>query len=211
MLKVYFADIASLRDEVHFAQSMRLVLPERREKIIRLKAKEEQLRSLAANRLLRIALEEAGIDYERQVFTYNEHGKPCLLHQSMHFNISHAGNYAVCGISDQPIGVDVEVITKLDGKPDQVRRIADRILTEPEQNFWNDEQGASGAELLKVWTKKESYAKMKGIGLSIGLETIDTIEGADFCSLLLDETHYVTVCEECACDEAEFLDRSEAI
>ncbi len=208
MLKVYYADIMPLRNEAHFADSMRLVLPERREKIMRLKAKEEQMRSLAANRLLRIALEAAGIDYESQKFTYNEHGKPCLLHQNMHFNLSHAGNYAVCGISDQLIGVDVEVITKLDGRTDQVKRIADRILNDPETIFWN-EQGATASELLKIWTKKESYAKMRGIGLSIGLETIDTMSGAAFCSMQPDETHYVTVCTECACEEAQIFMRTD--
>lgn len=207
MLKVYYANIAPLRDAVHFDESMRLVLPERREKIIRLKAKEEQFRSLAANRLLRIALEEAGIDYEMQKFSYNEHGKPLLLHQNMHFNMSHAGDYAVCGISDQPIGVDVEVITKLDGKPEQIRRIVDRILTGSEQNFWNT-HGATGTQLLKIWTKKESYAKMKGIGLSIGLENIDTIEGAAFYSMQPDGTHYVTVCTECTCEDAQIVNKT---
>lgn len=207
MLKVCYANIAPLRDAVRFDESMRLVLPERREKIMRLRAKEEQLRSLAANRLLRIALEEAGIDYGMQEFSYNEHGKPLLLHQNVHFNMSHAGNYAVCGISDQPIGVDVEVITKLDGKPEQIRRIADRILTGSEQDFWNT-HGATGTQLLKIWTKKESYAKMKGIGLSIGLENIDTIESAAFYSMQPDETHYVTVCTECTCEDTQIVNKT---
>lgn len=210
MLKVYYAGIMSLRDEAHFTESMRLVLPKRREKLMRFKSKEEQLRSLAANRLLRIALEDAGIDYGTQEFSYNEHGKPFLLHQSIHFNMSHAENYAVCAIADQPVGVDIEVVTKLDGRPDQVRRIADRILTEQERNLWM-EHGATAAELLQIWTKKESYAKMKGVGLSIGLENIDTIGGAAFSSMQPDGTHYVTVCVESACDKAEFLSRSDAI
>ena len=156
MLKVYYANIAPLRDEACFDESMRLVLPERRERILRLKAKEEQLRSLAANCLLRIALEGACIDYEEQEFSYNEHGKPMLLHQNVHFNMSHAGNYAVCAIADQPIGVDVEVITKLDGRTDQVKRIADRILTEQELDSWRSHD-RTPAELLKIWTRKESY------------------------------------------------------
>lgn len=208
MLKVYYANIDPLRDEAHFLQRMELIQPERREKIEKLKAKEEQLRGLAAGLLLRIALEEEGMDYGKQEFFYGEHGKPCLLHQSMHFNMSHAGNYAVCSVSDQPIGVDVEVITRLDGKKDQVRRIADRILTEPEQDFWH-EHGATEAELLKIWTRKESYAKMRGIGLSIGLENIDTIGGAAFYSMQPDETHYVTVCTECACEEAQIFNKTD--
>lgn len=207
MLKVYYADIASLRDDAHFAAGMKTVLPERRERFLRLKVKEEQLRALAADRLLRIALEEAGVDYERLEFSYNEHGKPYFLHQSMHFNMSHAGNYAVCAIADQPVGVDVEVITKLDSKPEQIRRIADRILTGEEQAFWNM-HGATGVQLLKIWTKKESYAKMKGIGLSIGLEKIDTIGGAAFCSMQPDETHYLTVCIECACEDAQIFNKT---
>lgn len=207
MLKVYYANIAPLEDDAHRRVSMDLVQPMRREKLSKLKSKEECMRGLAASRLLCMALEAEGIFYENQIFSYGEHGKPYILHKNMHFNMSHAGNYAVCAISDQKIGVDVEAITRLDGRLDQTLRIAKRILTQSEFMKWK-ESGAKSLELLKIWTRKESYAKMTGLGLSIGLENIDTIAGAHFQNMQPDDVHYVSVCTAKACEPMQVFERT---
>ena len=54
-----------------------------------------------------------GIDLTKQNFTYTEHGKPYLSDYSdVHFNISHSGEYVVCSVSDKPVGVDIQKISK---------------------------------------------------------------------------------------------------
>ena len=189
---------------------MTLVRAERREKLEKLKQKDDCLRGLAASRLLDVALEAEHIPYKNVAFSYGENGKPHVLHYKMHFNLSHAGNYAVCAICDEAVGVDVESLVRLDGQPDRVQRIAKRILTDKERKHWL-ESGAAASELLKIWTRKESYAKMIGSGLSIGLEHIDTMDGAFYQQIQPDAAHYVTVCTQTECGPLQVFDQTLAL
>ena len=58
MLKVYYANIAPLREAISRERNMLLIPEARREQLVKLKSEEEQLRGLAVSVLLRIALEE---------------------------------------------------------------------------------------------------------------------------------------------------------
>ena len=106
--------------------------------------------------------------------------------------------------------MDVESLVRLDGQPDRVQRIAKRILTDKERKHWL-ESGAAASELLKIWTRKESYAKMIGSGLSIGLEHIDTMDGAFYQQIQPDEAHYVTVCTQTECGPLQVFDQTLAL
>ena len=45
---------------------------------------------------------------------FKVHGKPYILNDNQHyFNISHSGNYIICGTSDTEIGVDVEEVKEM--------------------------------------------------------------------------------------------------
>lgn len=98
-----------------------------------------------------------------------EHGKPVVsLHQNpnnIEFNLSHAGEYVMVGISDNgPIGVDIEKIKGKDWQP-----IAKRFFhpLEVEQL----EQADDANQLFfQLWTLKEAFVKAIGHGLSYGLE-----------------------------------------
>ncbi|MGX5687211.1 4'-phosphopantetheinyl transferase family protein [Chryseobacterium cucumeris] len=46
-------------------------------------------------------------DFEISQTSYS---KPFLKNHEIHFNISHAGNLVVCGISKFPIGIDIEYV-----------------------------------------------------------------------------------------------------
>ncbi len=89
----------------------------------------------------------------------SENGKPLPI-DGVHFNISHSGKYWCAIFSDAECGIDIEVNRQL--KP----RVAKKILCPNEQLI--------DGNLLKNWVFKESYAKMVGAGIGIGLNTIES-------------------------------------
>jgi 4'-phosphopantetheinyl transferase len=181
MLKVYLMDIEPLLDEAVFEEKLRLVRPERQERIAKFRAREDRCRSLAAGLLLKEAFEEAGISYEKAEVSYGKNGKPYLSQAEgsrFYFSLSHAGSVAVCAVGDREIGADIERLDRFDGKEQQTFRIARRIMTERELELWRE--NPTGEALVKLWTKKESYAKFTGEGLSCDFSSVDTTTDLKF-------------------------------
>lgn len=123
-----------------------------------LKKQEDQARSLCAGLALDACLRTVGL-CERDITVVTEdHGKPFFLdHPEWHFSLSHSGDLAVCAFDDSPIGVDIEQIRPIDTKRLAARYLGTREPLTPEEFF-------------SLWTRKESYLKAVGIGLS-GLHT----------------------------------------
>ena len=84
---------------------------QRREQALKFRHEQGQRLCVLAYQLLKQGLrEEYGIT-DNPVFEYNEHGKPSIVgHPEIFFNLSHCKEAAVCVISDQPVGIDVESI-----------------------------------------------------------------------------------------------------
>ncbi|MDR3566293.1 MAG: 4'-phosphopantetheinyl transferase superfamily protein [Negativicutes bacterium] len=140
----------------------------RYENIRALRFRQDQERSLLAGLLLRqIIIDNVGT--EPVHFEFNPFGKPSLVGcSSFHFNLSHAGNWIVCAIDHQPIGVDVEKMEVV-----ACASLARVAFSLEEQQLL---QGKSGAVQLDyfyaVWTMKESYCKAVGQGLSMSPEKV---------------------------------------
>lgn len=93
-------------------------------------------------------------------------GKPVFRCQpELHFNLSHSGSFALCALSDEPVGVDIEAV--------RPRRegLARRILS-PGEFAWYEGHGASAEALLTLWTRKEALCKRSGQGLSFPVREI---------------------------------------
>lgn len=78
-----------------------------------------------------------------------ERGKPYFAGNPVYYNISHSSGVVVLALSDAPVGVDVEVKRKIR------RKIGERFL-----GISTDDP----LELLRAWTRRESYGKMTGEG-----------------------------------------------
>ena len=76
----------------------------------------DRWRSLSAEILLRYVLYlHYGLIGDEIIFTYNSNGKPLLYnHTYIYFNILHYGEWILCGVSDVPIGIDIERISNID-------------------------------------------------------------------------------------------------
>lgn len=179
-------------------RNMQLVSDARRERILAFRSTEDRCRSLAAALLLRLALEKEDVSYDEAVFFEGEHGKPMLKHRDLHFNLSHAGKWAMCAISDREVGADIEGLFRFDGKKKRMEGIARRCLTKEEQAYLAHADHYE-EELIRIWTKKESYVKMTGEGLSRDLSTVDTLQGNCYEQRTLADGYCATVCTISAC------------
>ena len=92
-------------------------------------------------------------------------GKPVLADSALHFNLSHSGPFALCGVGDHPLGVDVERI-----KP---RRpgLPRYVLSDTEWD-WFTARGSRWEDFYTLWTLKESYVKYTGRGLDCAPRSI---------------------------------------
>lgn len=123
----------------------------------------------AGLKLLSYALSDyAGISMTEKELTADiqkeTHGKPFLKsHKNICYNISHCKDMVACGISDSPIGVDLEAIDSF------LESILRRTLTPAEKDFLNQmsvDEASRQEWFFRFWTLKESYIKHSGIGLT---------------------------------------------
>ena len=143
---------------------------QRREQALKFKHELGQRLCVLAYQLLKQGLREAYGITENPVFEYNEHGKPSIVgHPEIFFNLSHCKYAAVCVVSDQPVGIDVESIREYK-EPLVAYTMNDAERREIESAEHPD------AAFIRLWTMKEATLKLVGTGISNDLKTaIDTL------------------------------------
>jgi 4'-phosphopantetheinyl transferase len=105
---------------------------------------------------------------------FTEYGKPYFPElPDAHFNISHSLGYAALAISNAPVGVDIERLSRVERIKDRGRFAA--------RAFAKDElENVGGAlDFLDIWTRKEAYLKLDGRGLAIGLRSFSVISQSE--------------------------------
>jgi len=129
-----------------------------------IKADADKKRSMASGYLLDYMCRELQID--NPVYEYTKRGKPVLRDAECSFNISHSGDYVVLAYhkGQEPIGVDIQNVCPMR------EGIEKRILHEREEMPTGDEKRLR--YLNRLWTVKESFVKMTGVGLACDLRTI---------------------------------------
>ena len=88
----------------------------------------------------------------------SENGKPYFKDSNIFFNYSHSKNYIACAISLSEVGIDIEEMDSY---------ISDEVA----RKYLDDEKDSS--KRIEKWVKKESYGKLKGLGLQISFKDID--------------------------------------
>lgn len=200
MLKIYVAEAKNLCPDVLHAP-LELLTEERRNKVLAFRGEEDRRRGIAAGLLLREALKREHIS-EDAVFVKDKHQKPYLKNGACFFNLSHAGIWVACAVSDVLVGVDVETKERF-CDPDKNRKLAKRILTPEEWALWSKTE--SGRDLLIYWTKKESSVKCTGQGLSQDFRNVDTLRGNWYETKTLMDGAQVSVCTETFQEQPEFF------
>lgn len=120
----------------------------------------------AGRALLRLALRRRGwgeIDDIESILWKGPQGKPFLKNGGLHFNISHSGGAAACAVEDCPVGLDLQ--TERSFTPS----LAARIMAPGEEALVRRAPNADDA-LTQLWTCKESWMKLTGLGFSQGIK-----------------------------------------
>jgi 4'-phosphopantetheinyl transferase len=103
-------------------------------------------------------------------FTFGPKGKPSLCGNSqLRFNMAHSGGLAVYAFSlDCEVGVDIEEVRNLR----DFKQIADRYFCREEASQLLSVAGEKqrAEAFFRCWTRKESYIKAIGDGLSVPLD-----------------------------------------
>lgn len=123
--------------------------------------KEDKLRTIYGELLARyIVYRLTSIRPENIIIKRDEKNKPYFPDIPLYFNISHSGRYVICAVSDEPIGVDIEEITDIN------INMIKNIFTEEEYHFlMNKSESERKQDFFSLWTIKESYVKMLGMGM----------------------------------------------
>lgn len=118
--------------------------------------------SEAADQLLRYALRRAYPDAPLPFLrAAGKTGKPYLpAYPGFHFSLSHSGVWAVCAVSEYPLGVDIEQV-----RPTR-RGLAERYFSPEECALLTQLPPDS---FFDFWTLKEAAVKASGEGLARGL------------------------------------------
>ncbi len=152
---------------VLYSSLLNKIRKSKRVKLERFKFYEDALRSLFGELLLKYALEKHfTVDYDNEIITENEFGKPFLKNKQITFNISHSGNWSVIVCSTNNSGIDIEKI----GKPPYEIMYKNFTQSEIEQiqEYSNEDKVE---KFYQIWTLKESYIKMLGKGLTKPLDS----------------------------------------
>ena len=147
--RIDIASVKELQDKIIFDKFYKLVPEYRRKKIDNYSGLTDKCLSLGAGLLLSKALKDAGIDENELIYSYRESGMPYFKNnKEIFFSLSHSCERVMCGISSNPIGVDVEFIKDNKNKD------------------------------YEEWTKTESYAKATDTSLAtlLGGKTIFNTE-----------------------------------
>lgn len=161
-MRIIADNIGNYTDESKYQASLdiiRSIDSRRYEDISHIKSDVNKRRSMAAGMLIKDMCDRLGIS--DPVVGRDKHGKPYIEgHPKVCFNLSHSGEYAVIAYGDRPVGIDIQKAR------DVKEAFARRIMNEAEYSGQDVPDMTDSKEICRIWTIKEAYSKLIGIGLS---------------------------------------------
>lgn len=176
MLELYYMNFSS---GCSYEQSLVLsekLLPERKERVSRLKNNEAARKQILTGLFFQYCLEKVLRKSIADIkLIYNEHGKPYLYNNDIFFNMSHSGDDVVMAFCDSEVGVDIE---RINGRR---LNVAKRCFCEEEYEdiILAGNEKEQSRKFLEYWTMKEAFVKCCGAGLIIPLNSFRLIDNGN--------------------------------
>lgn len=194
MINTVCLDISQI-DEDGYCRLFAQASPERQRRAERYLHREDKIRCVAADALIRYAVGQT-LDISEFTVAQDSFGKPYIPgREDFYFNLSHSGRWVVIAYGGSQVGVDVQQMQSDIAKEDMARR----YFTVDEQNDIFDAHGDNRVKrFFQIWTAKESYLKYLGTGLRRSLGSFSVVPdgshlGVRLNSLFLDD-HCMTTC-----------------
>ena len=162
---IFAIDTSTLADPVVFDSLYQAQRSERKEKIDRMRFDSGKRLCLGASVVMEHALCYAGCDDHDIVIT--PQGKPTV--EGCFFSISHTDGVAVCAVSDQEVGIDIE----------RPRTLSDAVIKRAFTPHEIEMVGDDTERFIRLWTIKESVMKWYGLGLGLMPEHINITVSED--------------------------------
>lgn len=162
-----------------------LLDPAERERASRFLFDRDRRRFVASHTALRVVLgHHLGVAPESLHFVADAHGKPRLADDAgrLRFNLSHSGERALIAVTVGPeVGVDIE-----EHRPIDFRALAKSAFSIAERDALERCAPENLPDAFyRCWTRKESFIKARGEGLSCPLHGFDVSNATDGEPLLL--------------------------
>ncbi len=158
MLRVFLGKTGQ-RDPLYCPQLLSSVPLPQKERILSPKSSALRRARLASLILLREILPRFGIDPD--TVTRDAHGRPRA--EGICLSLSHSGDFLLLALSEHEVGCDIEEPRRAPW------RVAARCFTPVERDWVKGDDD----RFFRVWTMKESAAKLTGKGLG-GLSRLET-------------------------------------
>lgn len=142
----------------------------RRVRTERLRSESARQESLCAGLLWKLAVLSRGIDPEEPVEELLA-GKPVFARRKdVWFSLSHSGRYAMCAVSDAPVGADVQQMKKVN------LSIARHL--HPGERLWLEHtaEPLRQEEFFRLWARKEAWVKAMSEGEKLSLSQWDVTD-----------------------------------
>lgn len=196
-MKIYSCNITTV-SETELNEWFAAMGEERKESVLRLQNANKRKAKIAADRLCRLAISEfCGIDSKSIKFGLSEREKPFAVNCNVNFNISHSGDWVICAVSENEIGIDIE--KKRHVNP----RAAEKFACTGELEYISSHENG----FFEIWTLKEAYFKCIGTGLGADIKTVSfeindnnikcSENGFDCSFIRIADGYICSVCEKC--------------
>ena len=152
-----------------------------KEKALKFKSENDQIRSLASSYLMN--------KLSKEPLQFNSTGKP-FYQNGPHFNVSHSGQYIVMAVSNKDIGVDIE-----ENKEKDMSMLI-RIFNEAEAKIIKEH-----ADFYYLWCAKESLIKCIGSSVSkikevpaLPFNGVKSFKGQEYyCQTFIEDKHIISI------------------
>lgn len=115
---------------------------------------------------------------------YNINKKPYLSSQpSLHFNVSHSGDYAIIAVANRIVGIDIEYINDNYNFWYAVRNTFDK-----DEISFIENSTYKSRTFYELWTRKEAFVKALGKGIDDDFLRVPCIDGLHIIDSLLTDT-----------------------
>ena len=183
MIKVFAYKLDENNADI-LLDKMSLLSLKEKEYVCRYKYEKDRLRSLIGRLLLLSFADRYTSDFFKEVnfvsgtdefvkdkisdieISIDENGKGRIDNRdNLFFNISHSKDYVVLALSDEEVGIDIQEIKPLKAN------VPKRFFTDLDNEYIDQNEEERTERFTKVWSAKESFAKLTGNGIGEGFAT----------------------------------------